>query len=412
MIDTVIQQHSEEASFLWLLRNEAIEQPHYDLGDLAELDYRLDAHIDALRISGDAGWEICREALAVGEAGEVFTAAVLAFATGEIKRFQAILKVSSREPGLSKGFISAIGWLDWQQAEKIIHNFAISTSSDLRRMSLAACAIHRSTPGQVLIDSLSSDDFAVQARALKAVGELRLQELLPLLQDNFSVEERKCRFYAAWSAALLSDSGAIAVLQDIAESDSEYVEKSSAMVLRSMKLEDSHGWLRELSQNKGKTRLSIQGVGVVGDPVSVPWLIEVMQMPEFARVASESFSMITGADLAYDNLAEDWPEGFEAGPSEDPEDENVEMDADENLPWPNVALIAKWWNEKKEGFRVGTRYLVGKPISAEYLQQVLRTGYQRQRAAAALELAILQPGMPLFEVRAPGFRQQKILGLK
>ena len=34
------------------------------------------------------------------------------------------------------------------------------------------------------------------------------------------------------------------------------------------------------------------------------------------------------------------------------------------------------------------------------------TGYQRQRAAAALELAILKPGRPLFEVRAPGWRQQ------
>jgi hypothetical protein len=37
------------------------------------------------------------------------------------------------------------------------------------------------------------------------------------------------------------------------------------------------------------------------------------------------------------------------------------------------------------------------------------SNFQRQRAAAALELAILQPGQPLFEVRAPGFRQQQIL---
>ena len=38
-----------------------------------------------------------------------------------------------------------------------------------------------------------------------------------------------------------------------------------------------------------------------------------------------------------------------------------------------------------------------------------RIGRQRQRAAAALELAIRQPSQPLFEVRAPGFRQQTIL---
>jgi len=52
---------------------------------------------------------------------------------------------------------------------------------------------------------------------------------------------------------------------------------------------------------------------------------------------------------------------------------------------------------------------LGQPISPEHLYKVLKTGFQRQRATAALELAILQPGQPLFEVRAPGFRQQQIL---
>jgi hypothetical protein len=43
---------------------------------------------------------------------------------------------------------------------------------------------------------------------------------------------------------------------------------------------------------------------------------------------------------------------------------------------------------------------------------ILRYGYQRQRAAAALELAMMHPSQPLFNVKAPGFRQQKLLGLK
>ena len=55
------------------------------------------------------------------------------------------------------------------------------------------------------------------------------------------------------------------------------------------------------------------------------------------------------------------------------------------------------------------RYLVGKPITPEWLHEVLREGRQRQHAAAALELALKQRGSKLFEVRAPGFRQQKIL---
>jgi hypothetical protein len=48
-------------------------------------------------------------------------------------------------------------------------------------------------------------------------------------------------------------------------------------------------------------------------------------------------------------------------------------------------------------------------MSIAWFQDVLRNGMQRQRAAAALELAMWQPSQPLFEVRAPGFRQQQRL---
>ena len=412
VIDTVIQQYAEEAAFLWLLRDAAVKQPHYDLSDLAELDDRVEAHLDGLRIAGEAGWEICKEALAMEEAGEVFAAAVLAFENGEEERVQTVLEAGNGDPELARGLISALGWLEWQQVENHVHNLADSDSPELRRIGLAACAIHRQNPGQMLVDSISSDDPFFKARALKAVGEFGRQDLLPLVRDNLLAEDEKVRFYAAWTTALLSGSEALPVLREIAESKREYSEKSCAMALRGMKLGDSHVWLQELSLKEECTRLAVQGAGVVGDPVSIPWLIQVMEVPELARVAGEALTMITGVDLAYGDLEGEWPEGFEAGPTEEPEDEDVEMDQDEDLPWPKPALIAEWWNEKKGEFRSGTRYLVGKPVSAEHLLQVLRTGYQRQRAAAALELAMLQPGQPLFEVRAPGFRQQKILGLK
>jgi len=85
---------------------------------------------------------------------------------------------------------------------------------------------------------------------------------------------------------------------------------------------------------------------------------------------------------------------------------------DEDLPWPNPELIREWWVKNKGQFRNGTRYLLGKPISPEQCQHVLRYGYQRQRAVAAIELAILNPARPIFKIRDPGFRQQKLLGLK
>lgn len=167
-----------------------------------------------------------------------------------------------------------------------------------------------------------------------------------------------------------------------------------------------------LSKNRNSSRTVHICAGAIGDPALIPWLMDYMSVQDMARVAGESFTMITGVDIAYEDFEGDWPEEFETGPSENPEDDDVEMDPDEDLPWPDPELIHEWWGKNKNNFQNGTRYLCGKQISKEQCLHVLRYGYQRQQAAAASILAMMNPGKPLFEVSAPGFRQQRLLGLK
>ena len=412
VIPVILEQHTEDSSFLWILRDSAVNEPHYKLSDLAKLDDRVEAHIDGLRISGDEGWEICKEALAREEAGEIFTAAVLAFESGIEERIQAVLEAGNDDYELSRGLISALGWIPFQQIESHILKLIEDASPALRGIGLAAYAVHRQDPGKSLINFLTDSDAVLRARALRAVGELGRKDLLSAMTDHLNEEDENCRYSAVWSAAVFGDASAVSVLRNIAESGGVHAEESCAMALRTMPLPDSLEWLRELAQDTDHKRLAVTGYGVLGDHMPIPWLIQMMEVPELARVAGESFTMITGVDIAYEDLEGEWPEGFEAGPTESPEDEDVEMDPDEDLPWPDPDLIADWWNRNKGSFQNGTRYLLGKPISEEQCQHVLRHGYQRQRAAAALELAIINPGQPLFEIRAPGFHQQRLLGLK
>jgi len=150
--------------------------------------------------------------------------------------------------------------------------------------------------------------------------------------------------------------------------------------------------------------------GLLGIPDSVPWLIEMMRQPEYARVAGESFARMTGLRLDQRPLEGEWPDGFEAGPNEDPDDENVEMDADENLPWPDAAVVANWWNTHGDHFQTNVRYLLGWEIANEsWLRKILVLGRQRERVTAALELALAHPAEGLFEVRANGNRQKQQL---
>ena len=171
------------------------------------------------------------------------------------------------------------------------------------------------------------------------------------------------------------------------------------MIVRTMELSSAKAWLAQLWQDPSYFRLSALGVGALGDPDLMDGLIQLMQVNDVARVAGEAFSMITGVDLAYDDLDQDMPEGFVSGPTEDAADENVALDPDENLPWPNPQLAAGWWSTHRTQFEPGRRYLCGREITVDSLCDILREGMQRQRAAAALELGLLHPQHPA--VRGP-----------
>ena len=409
IIKPIIEQHAENASSLWLQRDWAMREPHYSLKDLAHLDDRLEAHIDGLRIAGDKGWEICKQALSLNEPGEVFAAAVLAFEGEDGKRIEEVVKVALAEPENWRALISAIGWLSDADYQRWMPGLFKANDLSYRRLAIAASVVHRLDSESALAIAIDDPDPVFQARALRAVGELKRRDLLPVLQQKFKSDDPSCQFWAAWSVVLLRDKAALEILKTFATADSAFLEPALQLMLRVMDVPSATKWLSDFTQSPEVLRHAVIGAGIIGDPLYIPWLINLMGVPEVARVAGESFSMITGVDLAYDDLDGEWPEGFEAGPTENPEDEDVAMDSDEDLPWPEPSLIQAWWEKNKNPFRVGTRYLVGKPVTVEHCLHILKTAYQRQRRAAALELALLQKDEPLFNTSAVGIRQQKLL---
>ncbi len=411
IIPEIVTQQAEEAAFLWLLRDAAVGQPHYALADAAKLDGRVEAHLDGLRISGDEGYAILKKQLQDHtEAGEVFAAAVLAFESGKDDRIEEVFKLGTKSVQVSRGLVSAIGWPPYERAEKIIQRLLAAEAPALRRVGIAGSAVHRQHPRRELESALSHADPFLKSRALRAVGELALVDVLPAVRKNIKSDQPDCRFWAAWSAAVLSaDNDAVPVLQAIAESASRYRMRALQVSMRRLPLSAALTWQKGLALQPNKVRLAVVAVGVIGDPTNVPWLIEQMKVPLLARVAGEALSMITNVHISYDNLEGEKPEGFESGPTENPQDDNVTTDEDSFLAWPKAEAVQKWWNAKQKDFAKGTRYLAGKPINDQSLFEVLCQGRQRQRAAAALEIALRQRGTKLFEVRAPGFRQQKIL---
>lgn len=411
VLPNVISQHTEEAAFLWLLRENAVRAPHYLLKDIARLDSRVEAHLNGLRLAGASAWQLLKAEMEKGQGGETFAATVLALESREEERIQAVLQHGTASADRIRGLISALGWLPYEQASRLILAALNKQTPVFRRIAVAAAAIHRYHPGDGPLQTLLQDgDVGVQARTAKAIGELGIGQLVPALSARLSVEDAGCRFAAAWSIGLLNGApGALSQLRRFVEEGSPFAGRAMQLAARRMPLDDANRWLDSLRQDKAPLRNVILGIGAAGDPRWMPFLLTQMGEKPLARIAGETFSMITGVHLSYDKLSLRPPENSGAGPTEDPTDPHVALDVDENLYWPDPEAVAKWWHGQKKKFTDGKRYLLGKPIEAPWLHEVLRIGRQRQRSAAALELAIAQPGKPLFEVRAPGFRQQQTL---
>lgn len=403
VIPVVIDRHAEDAAFLWLLRDAAIHEPHYKLKDLAELDNRLAAHLDGLLIAGDYGWDVAKNALDIGEPGEVFVAAWLAIGAVDGKKIDRVLDAAKTSKENHRAIVSALAWHPEESILGLLKSFFNANDSAYLALAIAACALHRIDPGSALQKALANPGERIVARALRAVGELRRKDLVPAITPIRNSKIESHNFWANWSVALMGDRSALRPLMHHCHSNTGFASRALQLIARTMDLKGVQKLLQVLAQDENTTRLAMMGAGISGDPMWIPGLLKHMENPEIQRVAGAAFSMITGVDLAYEDLDGDWPEGFEAGPTEDPADENVAMDEDEDLPWPNRVLLLQWWENNKQRFPSGQRYLCGKPISDQNCIEVLHSGYQRQRNAAALELALM--GKPFYETRAPGFRQ-------
>ncbi len=404
----ILEQHAEEAALLWLLRDRAIRASNYYLPDLTELDGRVEAHLDGLRVGGDAAWELCTNGLKWNEPGEAFTAAHIAFLSEHDDRGEEVLEAATRSGELVCGVISALGWLPYTLAHNHISVFVESAEPTRRWIGIAAAAIHRRDQGSAIIQALSDSDSRVRTRALRAAGELGRTDLVGVCRESFEEDAEEIRFWAAWSAALLGDTSCTSVLRGVAGGEGPFAQEACDTLGRCLDHPRALEWQEQLKE-AGNTALAVTAARALGDPAGVPFLIEAMRIDKLARPAGEAVSDITGVDLANNDLVRGRPEDFVSGPTEDPEDEDVSMDPHEDLPWPDPELVASWWSENGTQFTSGARYTAGLPLEEESLSGVLVTGNQRQRRAAAFEIVLQQPGQPLFETRARGDRQRRAL---
>jgi uncharacterized protein (TIGR02270 family) len=407
IVPKLVAEHAEEAAFLWAVRRAAVDDPAYSLRSLTRVDDRLEAHVDGLRIAGPAGWQIARTHVESGEAAELFPLAVLAFDSGDRERMRDALAVGCASAANRDAVVSALGWLHHDRVATWISRLLAAQAPVHRTIGVAACAIRRDDPGAALDRAVDDADLALRRRSLRAVGELKRRDLMNRVREHLSDDDDGCRFWASWTLALHRDPAGVRHLTQWIGHGPPYERRALELSVRAMAPEEGREWIRVLAKDAELARSALIGAGALGDPTSIPWIIRNMRVPALARVAGEALSTITGIDLEENDLAADdrAADGDGGGDSADGEPH----DEDQHLPAPDVARVEAWWQTHHSEFAIGVRHLAGVPITTASARAVLESGTQRQRAAAALELALRDQDRPLFEVRARAHLQARRL---
>ncbi len=410
-LDGVVGIHAQEAASLHDTRTALATAPHVNLYNLRRADGRLAAHLDGLAVAGDQAWPSCEAALETPSAGALFVAAVRAIDEKHEERLDRLFVLAEADPEARRGLTAAFGWLERSHLRGVVAGLIKSNDPLKRTIAIGACAMHRVDPGAALAKWFGDPSPLVRARALRAAGEIGRQDLLTTCAAAIAEEDPDCQFWATWSAVLLGDRNrALQALTATGQIPRPHRGgRAFRLALQATSGSVAEASLRELAREPGTLRWVIQGSGIVGNPVFVPWLIGHMSSQEAARMAGEAFTLITGADLDALQLWRPQPEDFESGPSEDPNDQNVEMDPDEGLMWPDQQKVQAWWAANGSRFQKGMRYFMGAPVTREHCIDVLKNGYQRQRILAAHQLCLLEPGTPLFNTSEPAWRQQTLL---
>jgi uncharacterized protein (TIGR02270 family) len=410
LIGAVVQQHVDDSAGLRTLRSVLVRAPHVTLRQLAGLDQRLEAHLDGLALAGEHAWQFCDEALAAPTKGGVFTAGVRALQERAQSRLDRLFLVAEAVPETRAGLASALGWVGPENLQGIVVDL-LGSADELRRLiGVAACSMHRVDPGIASGRRLSDPSPEVRARVLRTIGELGLRDLANMCTAAATDDHPACGFWGAWAAIMLGERGRpLQVLTRTATTDGPHRMRAFVLALQVMNTSAAHEWLKTLAADPAELRYLIHGTGIVGTPVYVPWLIQRMRDDSLARVAGEAFVTITGTDLADNKLGRPQPEGFQSGPSDDPDDDNVDMDLDDGLLWPDADKVATWWEANSSRFQIEDRYFMGATVSRAHCMHVLKNGSQRQRILAAHYLCLLAPGTPLFNTSAPAWRQQRLL---
>ncbi|THB74015.1 MAG: hypothetical protein D6B28_02780 [Gammaproteobacteria bacterium] len=392
----LFHQILDEASFFWFQRNHAAESPFFNLTNLIQLDRRLAGLFRLLPSYENFEDELNKE-FDIDNKDDFFCLLIAAASNKKIDITPKVADAVSNGADI-KDIVSTIGWISFEIAEPLLFELWESDSNMLKAIAIEGWRFHRVKPPFDLSAPIDSEDINLSCAAIRLAGDLGLQDFVYLIEGKLASPDNQVRFWACYSSVLLGNPKALSNLIEAINPDNDKRYLAINTVFPAMDYTHAISWINHLSSNKCDPEFIIKAFEVLGTTKYLPWLISLIKSKETSAFATHAFCTITGMTLSLDNYGDILPLLADHSAYETDEFEDIIS----QIPFES---INEWWKQHQNNFLADQRYFLAKDMHEKNLNFILKEGSQTQRERAALELAILSPQSPVFEHRAPGFRQ-------
>lgn len=408
MID-VLDEHLNEAAFLWSQWERALISPLYDLADTAECEERLLAHVEGLVMGGETSVrELLLPALETDEAERISAAALALLSGGGEHELAATLAILDAGQELQRAGVGrALALSEREELEGLLLKRLSAEDPALQMAAFQALALRGMVPREVRTQWLYLEAGEQVFAALQAPGPLP-REVAQAVLPQLLVDPRPGVRGAAIVAGLLSGTRAAwKTCRKVAEEGGP--ERKLALTMLALGGDERDAeWLVGLLRRGGDREDVLWALGFSGYAVAAEACLACMGAEDgSAALAGEAFSAITGLKLEGEYRKPPKEEADALIPLED-EDLDAELvpKPEADLALPAREAVERWWRQAQKNFERGTRYLRGNKLDAAGLLEALGREPMRRRPPLALELAIRSRGVLLLQTRAFTHRQR------
>lgn len=405
----IIEEHIEEADFLWQQRNIALASRDYNFDELGGLEERLLAHLDGLLVGGNEAWELLGPKIASREVGEVFAATFTALESRTADKVDHVQKAFTTAEGETlEGIRHGMYHTAYLETEKLFGDYHNLKSNNNRAVVVDILSFRRTRELEPHLGTfLNDEDPVVVASAIEAIGRLRSAQYKDRVEQLLNAGDSSICYAAMRTGLLLGSKKAInACRKAVAD---QRAEANSAVILLGLAgLDEDLPTISNAIKDAKSSREAITALGTMGKIGAMDELIRYATDPSLSRLTGEAVYRITGVDLEKEELIVQGPVDPEIGGENKEEDDFVE-DLDEGLPIPDPTKLEIWWRRIAPKFAGGIRYRHGQPHGREILIEILKNGSLPERHDAAFELTLEDMSCPYLETYAFTTQQRRVI---